>query len=302
MTEAAIRRRTTAHIKEWLGISLGLFHHYEARPLAALPHVEISPPTQADLKFSIVTPSYNQGHFIGETIKSVLTQDYPLFEYIVQDSCSTDETRDVLNSFKDERLHVFVEKDDGQSDAISRGFRRSSGDIMCYLNSDDLFLPQALQRVASIFATQPDVDAVYANRVVIDEKSRIVGDWRLPPHDRSVVRIIDYIPQETLFWRRRLWERVGGIDSTLQFAMDWDLILRFEAADARVVHIPQFWGAFRVHGEQKTQAAITTGRKEMKLVRNRYTSAIKRIILQVAHLRYLARHIQINHIPVKWQK
>ena len=152
-----------------------------------------------------MTPSYNQGRYIGETISSVLSQSYPLVEYVIQDSISADETPEVIASFHDPRLRAFYEKDTGQANAINRGFLRTSGDIMAYLNSDDLLLPHALTQVAAYFEANPDVDALYADRVIIDEQSNVVGHWRLPAHSPGVMRVVDYVPQETLFWRRSLW-------------------------------------------------------------------------------------------------
>jgi len=286
------------YIKSQLGISLGRFHSFKEYPLACLSRIEEKDASHLKLKFSIVTPSYNQGRFISETIESVLNQGYPLFEYIIQDALSTDETKDVVGAFRDNRLRAFFERDEGQSDAINRGFRRSSGDIMCYLNSDDIMLPGTLQHVASIFDVRPDVDVIYADRFIIDEDSRVVGDWRLPPHDRSVIRIVDYIPQETLFWRRPLWEKVGGMDAALHFAMDWDLILRFESAGAKFIHVPEFLGAFRVHQQQKTQEKIKLGKKEMALIRRRYTGIMKRAVFQISRLRYLMLHRKINKKPI----
>lgn len=295
------RRAFNAIIKKRLGISLGRFYLYDGPPLDHFRQPERGSCVQRDLKFTIVTPSYNQGLFIKETVSSVLSQTYPFFDYIIQDSCSTDETRTNLADFQDARLKIFYEKDKGQSDAIARGFKRSGNELMCYLNSDDLLLPQALQFVADFFERHPDIDALYADRIIVDENSRIVGDWRLPPHDRSVIRVVDYIPQETLFWRRSLWDKVGGIDTTLKFAMDWDLVLRFEAAGARIAHIPMFLGAFRVHKEQKTQAEFVTGKDEMALVRCRYTNSINRFFCQIAHFFYIQKHICINRTPVKWK-
>jgi len=297
-----IKKKFTERIKKFFGINLGLFKTCKEYPFSCLSKTENPVVGNIKFKFSIVTPSYNQGRFIDETIRSVLNQGYPLLEYIIQDAISTDETKDVLGSFSDERLKVFFEKDRGQSDAINRGFRRSSGHIMCYLNSDDLMLPNTLQCVASIFEERPDVDVVYADRFIIDEKSQIIGDWRLPPHDSSVVKIVDYIPQETLFWRRCLWEKVGEMDTSLQFAMDWDLILRFESVGARFIHVPQFLGAFRAHQKQKTQEKFELGREEMAKIRRRYTGVIKRAVFQVSHLRYLMRHRKINKNPILCRK
>ncbi|HEX5223652.1 MAG TPA: hypothetical protein VFW29_00855, partial [Solirubrobacteraceae bacterium] len=122
-----------------------------------------------------------------------------------------------------------------------------------YLTSDDLLLPGSLATVAAYFAEHPEIDVVYGQRVMIDEDDRKVGIWVLPPHDDEELAMLDFVPQETMFWRRRIWDAAGGrIDPTLDFAIDWDLLLRFRAAGARIVRLPRFLGAFRVHEEQKT--------------------------------------------------
>ncbi len=292
--------RLVARLKQKLGISLGLFHLYDARPLNGVRTCVLPVAEQARLTFSLVTPSYNQGRYIGETISSVLSQSYPLLEYVIQDSLSADETPEVIASFHDPRMRAFYEKDTGQADAINRGFLRTSGDIMAYLNSDDLLLPDALTQVAAYFEANPHVDALYADRLIIDEQSNVIGHWRLPAHSSAVTRVVDYVPQETLFWRRSLWEQAGAkLDNTLQFAMDWDLVLKFQAVGANIVHIPVFTGAFRVHASQKTQAALTAGKQEMRHVRNRYTRRSARYFLFPLHLLYLFRHVMLDAKPLE---
>ncbi|WP_244597161.1 glycosyltransferase family 2 protein [Ochrobactrum soli] len=292
-----------ARLKQKLGISLGLLHLYKARPLTSL-QIHLLPVCGRErLMFSIVTPSYNQGKYIGETARSVLDQSYKKIEYIVQDSLSADCTAGVLTAFNDARMKVYYEKDNGQADAINRGFSHARGDIMAYLNSDDILLPHALAQVAAYFESNPSVEALYADRLIIDEQSAVIGHWRLPAHSPSVTRVVDYVPQETLFWRRSLWERVGGrVDDALQFAMDWDLILKFQTVGARIDHIPVFTGAFRVHTAQKTQAAIVMGKKEMRQVRQRYTNRLMSYLLFPWHIFYLWKHARLDAQPLKWRQ
>ena len=111
----------------------------------------------------------------------------------------------------------------------------------------------ALQFVGEYFATHDRVDVIYSHRIIIDEDGQELGRWILPPHDQEAIRNFDYVPQETLFWRKSLYEAVGGIDSSFQFAMDWDLLLRFIRAGARFSRVPYFLACFRVHAKQKTQ-------------------------------------------------
>jgi glycosyltransferase involved in cell wall biosynthesis len=227
-------------------------------------------PSPAPL-ISIVTPSFNQAHFLERTIQSVLNQDYPALEYIIRDGGSTDETLAVLDRYRDRLAHCASQKDNGQAHALNLGFARAAGEIMAYLNSDDLLLPGALAYIAAYFAQHPEVDVVYGHRVVIDENDNEIGRWVLPPHDDKILRWADYIPQETLFWRRRIWERSGGaLDESFRFALDWDLLLRFQGAGAKMVCLPRFLGAFRVHPAQKTSTQLEdVGAEEMARLRQR---------------------------------
>ena len=170
------------------------------------------------------------------------------------------------------------EPDAGQADAIARGFAKTSGgpdDLMAWINSDDFYLPGTFAFVADFFARHPEVDAIYGNRILVDESSHEIGRWFLPEHDHEILRLYDFVPQETLFWRRRIWDKVGGLDTSYKFAMDWDLLLRFQAGGARIVHLPRFFACFRIHPAQKTAAAMrATGQKEIDELRHRANGRI----------------------------
>lgn len=243
---------------------------------------------------SIVTPSYNQGIYLDKTIRSLITQNYPALEYIVQDGGSRDKSVEVLKRYDTFIKHWESVKDKGQSNAINLGFQHTSGEIMAYLNSDDILLPGTLHYVGEFFAAHPEIDVIYGHRVLIDQNDQEIGRWILPPHDNDVLSWADYIPQETLFWRRDIWEKAGGkIDESFRFAMDWDLILRFREAGARFARVPRFLGAFRIHQSQKTSSQISqTGVDEMDRLRerclNRYVNPLE---ISQAIKKYLNRHL-----------
>jgi GT2 family glycosyltransferase len=275
---------------------LGNLKQYRPRLLTQLEPVKPGK-KGALLRISIVTPSYAQGHFIRQTLRSVLDQRYPALEYFVQDAGSLDSTVEVLKNFQHALTGWESEKDNGQSHAINRGFAKTSGEIMAWLNSDDLLLPGAIQTVANFFKKHPDVDVVYGNRLLIDENDMEIGRWIMPGHDSSVLSWVDYVPQETLFWRRRIWDKVGGqIDETFRFAMDWDLILRFRDAGAKFAHIPRFLGAFRIHSQQKTSTQINqVGLAEMDRIRARYLGRIPtRQEVRKAIIPFLLRHLLVD--------
>jgi len=245
---------------------------------------------------SIVTPSYRQGRYIERTIFSVVGQHYPQLEYVVQDGGSGDETVEVLRHHEAEIASWESAPDSGMSAALNAGFARTSGEIMAYLNSDDLLLPGSLAYVARYFAEHPDVDVVYGNRVLIDSGDRNVGVWVLPRHHDEALSLLDYVPQETLFWRRRIWDAVGGaFDPAFKFAVDWDLLLRFREQGATFAHVPHFLGAFRVHDGQKTQRQEVLGDLECNRLRRRVHG--RQVSTEEAGsrlVRYRRRHVRAH--------
>jgi glycosyltransferase involved in cell wall biosynthesis len=236
---------------------------------------------------SVVTPSFQQFAYLPDTLRSVFEQSDSVHTYVVQDGGSSDGSVKILESFADDwqqhtqrnrsstapALQWESKKDSGQTDAVATGFAKTSGtptDLMAWINSDDFYMPGALAFVVDYFARHPDVDVIYGHRVLVDENSREIGRWFLPPHDAEVLRLNDFVPQETLFWRRRIWDTVGGLDKTFKFAMDWDLLLRFQDVGARIVRVPYFLGCFRIHPAQKTSASMhDTGQAEITRLRER---------------------------------
>ncbi len=220
---------------------------------------------------SIVVPSFNQGAFIEATLRSLIEQRYPRLELIVVDGGSTDDTLAVIRRYEHHLAWWVSEPDGGQTAALNKGFAHATGDVMAWLNSDDLAAPGALHRVARHFIEHPSCQVVYGNRILIDDTGMEVGRWTIPYHSPRVLRWADYVPQETLYWRRGAWERVDArLDERFRFAMDWDLLLRFSAAGLDVRHIPAFLGLFRVHPEQKTSSQLAgVGFEEMQRLRER---------------------------------
>jgi glycosyltransferase involved in cell wall biosynthesis len=229
-------------------------------------------------KISIVTPSYGQAQYIGWTVRSVLLQRYPNLEYIVNDGGSKDGTMDVLAPYAPRLAHLVSEKDKGQADAIHKGFARCTGDIMAYLNSDDMLAPGTLHFVAKFFADHPDVDAVYSHRLTVGGDNRVKWHWMLPEHSNWYMSRWDLIPQESCFWRRRIFERCGNVDDSLRFAIDYDLFTRFMKAGAKFVRVNRFLGVFREHEEAKTSQLLNTvGAAETNRVREKYGIALGRL-------------------------
>ena len=286
--------------KRLFGFQLGVLYQYSPKSFNIPSRYYKTKKMKAPPLITIVTPSYNHAEFIERTIKSVLDQQYPKLEYIIQDGGSSDNTVEILKRYSGQLTRWKSAKDKGQSHAINLGFQSTNGEIMAYLNSDDLLLPGTLDYVARYFSNHPQIDVVYGQRVIINEYDQEVGRWILPPHSHGlpvmedILSWADFVPQETLFWRRRIWEKVGGaIDENFQFAMDWDLLLRFRAAEATFARLPRFLGAFRVHTEQKSQARINDiGAKESSRLREQYIGkSVSEAEIYYKILPYLKKHV-----------
>lgn len=224
-------------------------------------------------KISIVTPSYNQGQYLEESIRSVLLQNYPNLEYLVMDGGSKDGSIDILMKYEPWLTYWVSELDRGQSAAINRGFNIGSGEIFSWLNSDDFYSPHMLTRAALYLAKHSDVGMIYGDRNVVDNSSKIIEVRRYFYFFRWQLRFMSGIPQETAFWRADIFNKVGQLDEQLQYAMDFDLWWRFSKV-TKIQYIPQFIGNYRNH--KATKGNITNSmldspfRREVNSVRENY--------------------------------
>ena len=208
------------------------------------------------MKFSVITPSYNQGNFIGQTIESVLSQAYPDIEYIVVDGGSTDNTIDILKSYGD-RIKWISEKDNGQTDAINKGMRMATGDILSYINSDDYFLPNTFDIIFKIFKENPQLMWLDGQCLLVDENGHKIQSLitsyrkflRLFP-TKSMLSFANYISQPSAFWRREVMQEIGLFDENLRYTMDYDYWMRlFEKYPVKIVK--ENFACFRIHSSSK---------------------------------------------------
>ncbi len=201
---------------------------------------------------SIITPSLNQAQFIRATIESVLGQEYLPLEYWVVDGGSTDGTLEILRGYSG-RLHWSSELDEGQASAINKGWRLARGEIIAYLNADDTYLPNTIDRVAKFFAAHPDVDVVYGDCDYVDDAGQFIQAYPARGYDYvDLVRsTIDYIPQPAVFLRRRVLESVGYLDERLSFALDFDYWLR-AGLSCTFAYLPVRLAALRLHRGAKS--------------------------------------------------
>ena len=252
--------------------------HYEPQEISSATAFVTAAGISNYPRITIVVPSYNQGRFIEQTFKSIIDQGYPNLELIVIDGGSSDETLGVIKQYAKHITWWVSEADDGQANAINKGMSHATGEILAWLNSDDCLMPGSLLQVAQHFLASPDTDVVYGHRVLINEAGLDVGRWILPAHRKMILTYADYIPQETMFWRKILWRKVNAhLDESFRFAMDWELICRFVQADAKFTLIPAFLGQFRMHAMQKTNANLESdGFREMAIIRKAYRQSFSR--------------------------
>lgn len=200
---------------------------------------------------SIVTPSYNQGRFLEETILSVLHQDYPNIEYIIIDGGSTDGSVDIIRKYEDKLAYWVSEEDRGQTHAINKGFAKAKGSVLGWLCSDDVLEPSMVSISMYYLSKYPSVGMTYGDRIRIDEKGNIYSMERFPPFKRYFLSWGRSIPQETVLFRREVFDAVGGLDESLQMVMDFDLWCKISKVSL-IRHIPAFLGRFRTHTTNKS--------------------------------------------------
>ena len=214
---------------------------------------------------TIITPSYNQAVFLEQTIQSVLNQDYAPIEYIVVDGGSTDGSVDIIRKYQDQLTWWVSEPDEGQADAINKGFARANGDIVGWLNSDDYFQPGAIRDAAAMLVSQPALGIVFGDAITVDQEGNTLnklkfGDWGLK--DLMAFRIIC---QPAVFMRHSILKKTGGLDKTYHYLLDHQLWIRI-AQQAPILHVPRCWAAARHHlGAKNVAEAGGFGQEALRI-------------------------------------
>lgn len=243
-------------------------------------------------KISVVTCSYNQGRFLEETIRSVLDQGYGNLEYIIIDGGSTDESVDIIRRYADRLAYWVSEPDAGQTDALIKGFRRATGDIEGWLCSDDLLEPGALHEVAAYFRENPGAEAVYGDATLVGIDGTPLRPKKEHPFNRFIwLHAHNFIPQPSMFWRRDLYERVGGLDPRFDAAMDADLWIRF-AEVTEIRHVRRRWSRMRHYPEQKNRRLRALSDREDGAIRQRYVGHRSPLTLGAAGV--MARGLRVG--------
>lgn len=208
------------------------------------------------MTFTIITPSFNQGCFIEETIQSVINQGFDNVEYLVMDGGSKDNTLEILKKYDDKIIWI-SEKDNGQSNAINKGLQRATGDIISFINSDDFYLPGTLNFVNDYFKSHPEVSWLSGDCLIVNENGATIQSFvslykRLLNifHKRTILKLTNFINQPSTFWKREVFEKIGLFDETLNYTMDYDYWLRI-IQFFPIYIVNKNLSAFRIHGLSK---------------------------------------------------
>lgn len=214
------------------------------------------------LTISIITPSYNQGSYIERTIQSVLTQNISQLEYCIMDGKSTDNTLSILEKYQS-HCNFQSEVDHGQAHAVNKGILQTSGQIIGWLNSDDIYYPHTLKIVLHFFNTHPHIDVLYGEAYHIDDHDRIIERYDTQPFHLEKLYNVCYISQPALFFRRRVTTKCGLLNEKLHYCMDYDYWIRLARGHARFHYLPIILAGSRLHSQTKTQCARIQVHKEI---------------------------------------
>jgi len=232
---------------------------------------------------TVVTPSYNQAAYIRRTIESVLSQGVPDLEYLIFDADSTDGTRDILAEYQS-RVSIVIEKDKGQADAVNKGLRAAHGDVIGWLNSDDVYYPGTLQRVLDEFRQRPNADVLYGEADHIDADDRVIEPYYIEPFDYQRLKEVCFICQPATFFRRRIVEAQGPLRVDLRYCMDYEFWLRI-CASQPPLFVAQKLAGSRLHAETKTLGSREPVHREiLTMLRERFGEAPARWVYNLGHV------------------
>ncbi|MBN8656750.1 MAG: glycosyltransferase [Anaerolineae bacterium] len=215
---------------------------------------------------SIITPSYNQAKYLEQTMLSVLNQDHPHIEYIVVDGASTDGSVEIIKKYAGKLAHWESAKDNGQAEAINKGFARATGEIVAWLNSDDYYLPGTVSAAVKVFEENPEVVLVYANMLAVDENGQTFNTLTYKQLTLEDLLCFQIIGQPAVFMRCSALQKSSGLDLTFHFLLDHLLWIKI-AKQGKILHINQTWSAARYHAEAKNVAkAAEFGREAFRIL------------------------------------
>jgi glycosyltransferase involved in cell wall biosynthesis len=252
------------------------------------------------VRISVITPSLNQGKFIQRTLDSVLSQNIDGLELLVFDGESVDDTVDILHTFS-ARCQWISEPDRGQAHAINKGFSIARGEIIGWLNSDDVYRPGALQHVLEFFDYHPEVGLLYGNADFIDEHDSVIEPYYTEPWDPERLLDICFICQPSAFFRRSVLDRCGLLNEQLHFCMDYEYWLRMASAGVQVAYTPESLAASRLYATTKTLGSRLKFHAEInEMLRSRVGYVPDRWLTNEAHTRLDLANMTYGHEPVRF--
>lgn len=235
-------------------------------------------------KISVVTPSFNQGQFLEQTISSVLGQNYPNLEYIIMDGGSTDQSVEIIKKYESQLSFWVSQKDGGQSAAINAGFARATGDILCWLNSDDYYLPNTLHQIAAILKEKKNT-ILFGNCIHINEKehssyaSNVVKSFSNHP-----LELYDPIIQPSSFWTKDVWGKNGILDSNMHYVFDWEWFARAKKNGVDFFPQENYYSVYRIHEGHKSGSGATKRYLEVKNCIEKYHSKEMGLLFEQVYL------------------
>lgn len=260
-------------------------------------------------RISIVTPSFNQGAYLEETIDSVLSQGYENLEYIVIDGGSTDNSLEIIKKHERHLAYWQSRNDKGQADAIAQGFMRSTGDILAWINSDDRYMPGTIKKVMQLFSANPQVDLLYGDYVLEFPDGRQIPKLKTSYDYRIYLSVYMMVPQPSSFWSQSIYKRVGGLDVNYHYAFDYEFFLKIgralnEEIPKRTLHVHDLYSIFRIHEKSKSVSQMESFKPEIRSIRDKYGfpyRGINRKVRQYYQLLRLALqyHRERGVIPTK---
>jgi glycosyltransferase involved in cell wall biosynthesis len=254
-------------------------------------------------KITVVTPSYNQGQYLEQTILSVIGQHYPNLEYIIMDGGSTDNSVDIIRKYEQHIAYWESKPDSGQANAINKGFRLSTGGILCWLNSDDMYFPGVLFYVAERFMKNQTPSILFGNCMRFNETNTeaVRGSNVEARHASHDITLVDYIIQPSCFWNRMAWMKVGELNEEFNFVFDWEWFIRASKSGVELLPDRKFLSLYRIHSQHKTGTGGEKRLREIEKIYKTFNSTQEAAaFIRYGNLRGIVRKIPLATKILSW--